>query len=814
MQHTMLRGATPRVALTLAAIAALAACGGGSSSGPAGAGYSADIRRTAMGVPHIKAADWGSLGYGAGYAQAQDNLCTMADSFLTYRGERSRYFGADAIAVYDSTIKRPRNIDSDFFFRHVISQDVVDAMAGAQGEQMRAMVRGFAAGYNRQVREARAGGSAHAACRGEAWVQPITEGDLWRRMYAANLAGGYSNFVAAIANAAPPAAGAAAPPAARMAALQPGQVTPPRLAVGGTQGIGSNMYGFGPAVTGGDGPVLFGNPHWYWKGPDRFYQAQLTIPGEVNVSGATFLGVPMVLIGFNDNVAWSHTVSTAKRFGLFQLTLAPGDATSYLRDGQAVKMTPVPISVEVRGASGATSTVTRTLYKSEYGPLVNLGSMNPALGWSGQSAFAIRDINAANYRTFRNWMRWNQARSLDEFIAIQKQESAIPWVNTVAVGRGSSQVWYADIGAVPNVPPAQLASCTPAVGRALAAALPDVPILDGSRAACQWQSDADSAQAGAIGPARMPSLLRTDYVGNMNDSYWLSNASAPLTGYPSIFGPAGASAQTLRTRLGHTMALQRLAGTDGYPGNQASSEAVRRMVLDSRVYSAERFKDEALGVACASPVQISSNGVAVDVGAACNLLRAWNNRGSSDARGSHIWDEFWTRAARVPASQLYAVAFDPARALDTPSGLRPEAAPALRQAFADAVKAVQGSGFAQDARRGEVLFATRGGARLPLYGGCAAVGYFTINCSENPIEQGGYNMDGQPHGNSYMQVVNFPAGGVQAYTFLTFSLSDDPASPRYGDYTRAYSAQQWLRVPFSESEIAADPALQSTTVRE
>ena len=75
-------------------------------------------------------------------------------------------------------------------------------------------------------------------------------------------------------------------------------------------------------------------------------------------------------------------------------------------------------------------------------------------------------------------------------------------------------------------------------------------------------------------------------------------------------------------------------------------------------------------------------------------------------------------------------------------------------------------------------------------------------------------MDGQPHGNSYMQVVTFPAGKVDAYTFLTFSLSDDPASPHYGDYTKRYSDQQWLKVPYSESEIAASPALVQTTVKE
>ncbi|MBN9341572.1 MAG: penicillin acylase family protein [Comamonadaceae bacterium] len=801
MTYHITRGLRP---LSLVALAALAACG--SSGSDDSAHYSAEIRRTTMGVPHIKASDWGGLGYGYGYAQAQDNLCTMADSFLTYRGERSKFFGADALAVYNSTIARPRNIDSDFFHRHLITQDVLDAMVAQQGDSLRKLTAGFVAGYNRYVRDNQASGKAHAACRGEAWVRPITEQDLLRRMYVANLAAGYSNFVAAIANAVAPAA-TAAKAGQDMQVPDPASITAPPLQVGGSAGIGSNMYGFGTAGTGDASPVLFGNPHWYWKGPDRFYQAQLTIPGELNVSGASFLGLPMVQIGFNDNVAWSHTVSTARRFGFFQLTLAPNDPTSYLLDGQAVKMKANPITVEVRQASGATATVSRTLYKTEYGPMVNLASMNPALGWSTASAFAMRDINGENFRSLRNWLRWNQAKSLDEFTQIQKEEAAIPWVNTVAVGRGAARAWYADIGTVPNAPPDLLAACTTPVGKAMAAALPEVPILDGARSACHWRTDADSVQKGAIGVARMPSLLRDDYVGNMNDSYWLANASAPLTGFPSIFGAAGTAAQSLRTRLGHTMALERLAGTDGYPGNKATSEIVRQMVLNSRVFSAERFKDQALDLVCATPSATQ------DVVAACATLRAWDNRGGTGARGSHVWDEFWTRV-QVPAAQLFAVPFNPADPLNTPRDLQPGAADALRQAFGAAVQAVQASGFALDAPRGDVLFSARGGVRTALYGGCGGVGYFTINCSENPIGQGGYSMDGQPHGNSYMQVVNFPAGGVQAYTFLTFSLSDDPGSAHYADYTQAYGAQQWLRVPFAESEITADKNYQTVTVSE
>ena len=194
-------------------------------------------------------------------------------------------------------------------------------------------------------------------------------------------------------------------------------------------------------------------------------------------------------------------------------------------------------------------------------------------------------------------------------------------------------------------------------------------------------------------------------------------------------------------------------------------------------------------------------------------MRAWDNTGNSNARGSHLWDEFWN-AKQLTNAQLYAVPFDPADPVNTPRELKASAADALRQAFATAVSKVASSGFAVDAQRGDILFATRGGSKIPLYGGCDGPGYFTITCSENPIERGGYTMDNQPDGNSYMQVVGFPAGGVQAHTFVTYSQSDDPASPHHGDYTRAYAAKQWLRVPFTESEITSSPGYTTTRVQE
>ena len=250
-----------------AAAALLVACGG---SGEDSSTYRAEIRRTSMGVPHIKADNWTGAGFGYGYAQAEDNLCTMADSFLTYRGERSKYFGGDAQLVASGTTGRPKNIDSDFFHRHVITSSVIDTMVAAQPENIREMVDGFVTGYNRYLKDLKAGTSkSHAACRNEVWVTNITTTDIYRRMYEANLAGGYSNFVANIANAAAPAAAVKVASqssrtraaAVQLAALKSTPIRSPELQVGGEEGVGSNMIGYGTAATGTSSPLLFGNPH-------------------------------------------------------------------------------------------------------------------------------------------------------------------------------------------------------------------------------------------------------------------------------------------------------------------------------------------------------------------------------------------------------------------------------------------------------------------------------------------------------------------------------------------------------------------------
>ena len=112
-------------------------------------GYEAEIRRTSHGIPHITAKDYGSLGFGEGYAFAQDHLCSLADQVIKVRGERARYFGAG---------EGNRHLENDIAFRALGILEQARELYRVMPKESREMLEGYAAGYNTYLKEKGAGG--------------------------------------------------------------------------------------------------------------------------------------------------------------------------------------------------------------------------------------------------------------------------------------------------------------------------------------------------------------------------------------------------------------------------------------------------------------------------------------------------------------------------------------------------------------------------------------------------------------------------------------------------------------------------------
>ena len=563
-------------------------------------------------------------------------------------------------------------------------------------------------------------------------------------------------------------------------------------------GIGSNALAMGRDVTETGSGILLGNPHYPWQGSSRFHMIHTTIPGEVDVMGVSLYTTNRIAIGFNHDVAWSHTVSTGMRSTVYALELDPENPTRYRYGDDFRDMERVSIEVPVRNIEGGLTPRSHDVYMTHFGPVL----VSDQLPWTNERAFAIRDVNLYNDRMPATYDALNNARKIDQVEAALSLQG-VSWVTTIA-GDRDGPAFCADISVVPNVDADLIGRC-----RVSTEGVPArVVILDGSNPECEWYNAAESDVPGAMPADNMPRIRRDDYVHNANDSYWLSTPREPLEGHSPIIG-SERSQVSLRTRAGLVFIEEALAS-----GEKMRPDHIQEMLFSHRHFGAELFLDEVLELCSSVAEPVAFEEEAVDITPACSALAAWDRREDIDSRGAHVWREFWRQAARI--SDRYEVPFDVEDPVNTPRQLatgNPQVREGLLQALAHSQTFWQRQGIALDAELGSLQFEPRNDERIPIPGGDGGAGMWSVITSQFNAEQQAYTPI--VHGNSYMQVISWDQDGrVDPRAILSYSQSEDPRSPHFADQTRLYSQSQWINLPFYEEEILADPNLVSLHLQE
>lgn len=744
-----------RLAAGVAAAALLAACSAGTGGEAAAGKMSAEIRRTAYGVPHVKAADYAGLGYGLGYAMAEDNICEIAERYITVAGERAKYLGPG---------EKDANIASDLYHKRLIASGELERLLnGAAGSpdtpsaDARALARGYAAGTSRYVRETGADNITDPRCKGMPWVREISETDYWRHQ----LAGQVIYQLAGVATAAPPGV-------ADHAAAEDDPLVE-------TTGLGSNAYGLGKVVTQTGYGMLLGNPHYPWDGMNRFYRMHMTIPGKLNVVGAGLVTNASVGIGHTDSIAWTHTVSTARRYGIYELTLDPADPTRYMFDGVSTPMEKTEVTVEVKDGTP----ITHTFYTTRFGPVVE----TETFPWTAAKAYALKSI-PQGLRSADQYIAMWQAKNVRELYTTLGKYQATQF-NTTAVDAGG-EAFYGDMGMMPNVPKELGDQCATSDIAKKQWAETRVPVLDGSKSACDWKTDADSTAPGVFGASKTPHVFRTDYVTQMNDSYWLTNPAAPITGFSPLFGDEG-TARSLRTRLGLDILAKRVAGTDGLGDAKFNLANLQASLYQNRHLGAELVRDDLVKACKAS----KKNSLA----AACAALESWDLHVNLDSKGAHLFHLFAENGGLV-----FKTPFDPANPTTTPNTLD-TANPKVLAALQKAVDTLGEMKIPLDARLGDIQRETRGEERIPIHGGAGGEGVFNVITVENLEPELGWTSI--RHGSSWIMTVEFGPNGPKSQGILTYSQSTNPNSPFYSDETHAYSEKKWDDLLFTEEAVKA-----------
>lgn len=531
------------LAALCACIVTLGGCGG-SANGPADStgaadkqsGFKANIIRTANGVPHIQAEDFEGLGYGYGYIAAKDNICKIADFYMTVNAERSKYFGPDATFPFPANLFEFSNADSDFFFKLIHARGKVEELMATSApngpsDQIKALFRGHVAGYNRYLREVGVDNISDPNCRGAEWVREIGELDVYRMAYTLGVFAGWAPSAGGIGGAQP-----VDTPLPNLLSDFIADLNDPQASAAIKEqlqpAMASNAWAIGKEASSNGRGILLGNPHQGWIDSALFYQVHLTIPGQFDVNGTSFLGLPFVVIGSTKTMAWSHTTSAAYRFLPVQLQVV--DTYSYIVDGIPEPMQEWPLEIESKQADGSVAPLSRSLYTTRYGPMVtNIAGLD-AFAWTPVTGFAMGDPNSEHMRYLNHFVEIGKVRNVREMKALLENLQGIPWANTVAAD-ADGEALYADITVIANVPDEFAVQCGSAAGVAAFAAV-GLPLLDGSRSSCVPGNDDDAIQPGIMGISKLPSLIRHDYVQNSNDSYWLSNPNQPLEGFPRVLG--------------------------------------------------------------------------------------------------------------------------------------------------------------------------------------------------------------------------------------------------------------------------------------
>ncbi len=795
-------------------IAALVLTACNSSKDPA---EQVQITYTAYGVPHIEASSYRGLGYGVGYSQAAENLCTLSEQVLKLQGQQARYFGPGPNQHF---------VLMDVGYRGLNLPEMATERLADLPEDARAALSGYVAGFNQRLSEFDSPAAYPSPCRGADWVQPISEVELLAYHMDLALLASSRNFLTAMAAAQPPASDAGIE-----LALNPSQLF-------SANGLGSNGWALGAERSAGAKASLLANPHFPWDGELRFFEQHLTIPGTLDVTGASMIGMPAVLIGFNQQLGWTHTVSQGKRFTLYQLELEPGNPMRYRYGDEYRDITPQQVSVEILQADGSLVSHEHTLYHSHFGPLVNLASLDPSLGWTSQSAVAIKDANLGNSRMLQQWLALNKATTTAEFFDALAEHQGIPWVNTLlASSEGTAS--YADASQVPRLSPEAEQVMRQAIASPPLSVLwqdgAGSLLLPGNNPVFAWDDSGETRTPGLVPLSEAPKLTRNDYVFNANSSHWLSHLTERLEGYSLVYGPEQ-SIRSPRTRYNALLLTSPLvSGNDG----QFDLTALQQLLDHNGSLFGQTLHQPLLQRCQAAPVlQLEE---AVDLTPACQALAQWDGQYQLTSQGALIMREFLAEF-RVPghrklADTLFAVPFDPAQPVETPAGLVPAVEPAEQDpillALAAAQLRLQQANINPQAALADVqhLVKASGQQPIPMHGGYSYEGVFNMvegvaqsrsTSRLATIVTGQARPDRSPmmqledsaygyrtnYGSSYVLALQFTEQGPQAKMLLAYSQSHDPESVHFDDQTQAFSQLQWRPVLFQAEDIAANQVKQ------
>jgi penicillin amidase len=149
----------------------------------------------------------------------------------------------------------------------------------------------------------------------------------------------------------------------------------------GVEGVGSNNWVVAGSHTVSGKPLLANDPHLKLTAPALWYFARLEAPG-LKVAGATMPGLPMVVLGQNERIAWGFTNTNPDVQDVYLEQIKPDDASRYRTPEGWAAFQSVDETIRVKGQGDVKLTVRTT----RHGPVISDSGAAAVAGLTGNAA--------------------------------------------------------------------------------------------------------------------------------------------------------------------------------------------------------------------------------------------------------------------------------------------------------------------------------------------------------------------------------------------------------------------------------------------
>ncbi len=443
----------------------------------AGARAELRIERDAHGIPTIRAASVRDALFGLGVAHAQDRLWQMETHRRIGAGRLSEAFGDGAL-------------ETDRFLRTLGVRRVAAAQWAQMPAASRESLQAYTDGVNAVISTLRARPPEFVilGLQPEPWAPE--DSLAWAIMMAWDLGANWQSELIRlrlslklpkerIDQLMPPYPGDAVPAGLDYAAfyktlkLDSHQATREpsllRLLAAAPEsevdGVGSNSWVLAGSRTTTGKPLLASDPHLKLSTPALWYFARIDAPG-LKIAGATLPGVPGVLMGQNEHIAWGLTNTGPDVQDTYLERIKPDDANQYQTpDGWARFETRQEI-IKVKGQADVLHTVRAT----RHGPVISDASL------AGVAEDALNPKTRPGYAIALRWtgldtdndivatiLAMDAAGSVDEFV-----RASATWLapqQNMAVADDAGHIALVSPGRVPvRRPDNDLGGLAPAPG--------------------------------------------------------------------------------------------------------------------------------------------------------------------------------------------------------------------------------------------------------------------------------------------------------------------------------------------------------------